>query len=61
MNCYLECEKKKKSFNRVETTVNKITEEKIISCRNVTSDFEQFFQIIELPMNITTNLQNQHY
>ncbi len=55
---YFESQQQQKSFDRIKTTVYKITHEQIVGVRAIVTHFEQFFQIIELTMNVTTNLEN---
>ena len=56
---YLECQQKEKCFNTVKSSVHKISHEQIVGLRNISAHFEQLFQVIELTVYITTNLENE--
>lgn len=56
-----ECQEKEESFHRIETTINEIAHEKIIGGWNISTNLEQLFEIIELPMDITAHLQAKYY
>lgn len=42
----------------VEPSVDEVTQEQVIRVRAVTADFEQLDQIVELAVDVTTNLQS---
>ena len=53
-----ESNEKQNGLNRVEASINKVTQEEVVclAASDVSSPFEQLFQIIKLSMNIPTNL-----
>ena len=48
----LERQQQQESLNRVESSVNKVTDEEVIRFWTVATNSEQFLQIIELTMNV---------
>ena len=53
---HFEGNQQQKCFNRVRPSVDKVAHEKIICVRALTTHLEQFLQVVELSMNVTTNL-----
>lgn len=52
---HFERDEKCDSLNRVVTTVNIVTHEEIVGFGALTSDLEQFNQIMELTVNVSAN------
>lgn len=59
LSLYLEGHKKKEGLNRVEASIHKIAQEKIVCLRAIASNLEELFQIVELAMDVTTNLRQK--
>jgi hypothetical protein len=53
---YLKSQQQKEGFHTVVAAVDKITEEQVIRIRALSTDFKQLDKVIELSMNISTNL-----
>ena len=53
---YLEREQQQKGFDRVEATINEIPHEEVVCVGYIAADFEELLQVVELPMNVATNL-----
>lgn len=51
-----EGEEQEEGLDGVEASIDEITKEKVVCGRTVTSNLEQFFQIPELTMNVSTYL-----
>lgn len=56
---YLQSQQQQECLHRVVSSVDEVTHEQIIRLGNVAADFEELFEIVELSMNITANL-NSH-
>lgn len=54
---HLQGQQKQKCFNTVISSIHIITHKQIIRVRTITTDGKQLAEIIELPMNVATNLQ----
>jgi hypothetical protein len=53
---YFESEKKQECFDTVISAIDEIAKEEVIGFGTISSDLEQFNEIEELAMDITTNL-----
>ena len=53
---HLQAQQEKECFDAVIPTINVIAHEQIVRPRTVPSHEEELSQVIELPMNVTTNL-----
>lgn len=51
----LECQKQQKGLDAVESSINKIAHEEIVGVGHIAADFEKFFQVEKLAVNIATN------
>ena len=58
--CHLESQQQQERLNAVEASVNKVAHKQIVCVRNVSADFEEFFEVIKLAMDVTTHLQHTH-
>jgi hypothetical protein len=55
-----ECKEKKECFDAIESSINEIAEEEVISFRAFSAYFEQLHQIVELAVDVATNLKGKH-
>lgn len=53
---HFECEQQEECFDTVIASIDKVTKEQIVGFGTVTPDFEQFHKVVELAVNIPTNL-----
>lgn len=51
----LECNQQCHCFDRVVAAIDVVTHKQIVCVWRLTSDAEQFFQIVKLPMNVSAN------
>ena len=56
----LKCQQKKERLDRVVATINEITHEEVVGVGALATDLEKFHQVIELTVNITTDLKEKH-
>lgn len=49
------CEEQQECLDAVEASIHKIAEEKVADPRDIASIFEEFQEIVKLPMNIATD------
>ena len=58
---YLQCDEKSHCLNRVITSIHVVAHEEIVVIRQLTSDLEEFLQVIELTMDVSTNGDGSSY
>lgn len=56
VDAYLQGQQEKESLNTVITAVHKVTKEQVICVWALSADFKQLNKIVELSVNVTTNL-----
>ncbi len=56
---HFQSQQQKKSFHRIEPTVNIVPQKQIVRSRALSTLLEQLQQVIELPMNVPTNGDRQ--
>ena len=52
---HLEAQEQLEGFDRIEATINEITHEDVSGVRNFTAFVEQFEQVVELAVNVSTD------
>ena len=57
--CYLQCQQQEERLNTVESSVDKVAHEEIVCVGDVTADFEQLLEVVELTVNVAADLQPQ--
>lgn len=53
---HLQCQEQQERLHRVVSAIDKVAHEQVISLWYIAPNFEQLFEIVELPMNITADL-----
>lgn len=56
---YLQGQQKQKSLDTVVTAINEVTKKQVICVRALSTDLEQFDQVVKLTVNVTTDLHTQ--
>jgi hypothetical protein len=51
----LQRKKQQESFDTVEASVDKVAHEQIVGLWALSTDLKQLLEVVELPMNVTTN------
>ena len=49
------CQEEKECLDRVVASIDKVSHEEVIRLRYISADFEEFFQVIKLSVNISTD------
>ena len=52
----LERNEQQEGLDRVRAAINEVTHEQVVGVRALAADLEQFLQVIELAMDVTTDL-----
>lgn len=55
----LQSKKQEEGLNRVKSSIDKVTHEQVVGFWAIVSDLKQLFEVIELAMDITTDLASQ--
>jgi hypothetical protein len=58
---YLECQEQQECFDTVEATIDIVAHEEVVCFGAVAANTEELLQVVELPMDITTDLQIHHH
>ena len=53
---HFKCKQKQKCLHRVEASIDEISHEEVVGSWTIIAHFEKFHKVIELSMNVTTNL-----
>ena len=54
---YFQSKQEKEGFNTVITSIDEVSHKEIVGIWAFTTNFKEFFQIVELTMDVTANLK----
>ena len=55
-SAYFECEEKEECLDRVEPSVDEVAHEEVVRVRNISANFEQLLEVVELAVDVAANL-----
>lgn len=56
---YLQSQQQQESLDRVIAAIDKVAHEQVVRLGHITSDFEQFLEIVELPVDVAAHLNRE--
>lgn len=58
-HAYLQGQQQQESLNRVVAAIDKVAHEQVVCLGHIAPDFEQFFEIVELPVDVAAHLNRE--